>query len=127
MDHIQNLIKKITPLNRYNVSPGLDKALEEIKLLYPEMVIHKYPTGKKIFNWNVPEKWDLKSASLNYSGKQIFSHNDNPIRVWSGSWPTNKNLSYNELLEHIKYDKNAPNLLPWDYKYYWHNENYFGI
>ena len=127
MEHIKKIIKKICPLNRYNVSPGLDRALEEIKLAYPEMVIHKYPTGKKIFDWIVPKKWDLKSASLTHNGKQIFSHNDNPLRVWSGSWPTNKNLSYNELLEHVKYDKNAPKLLPWDYKYYWHNENYFGF
>lgn len=33
MEHIQNVIKKICPLNRYNLSPGLDRALGNRSIL----------------------------------------------------------------------------------------------
>lgn len=127
MEQINRLIKKIAPLNRYNVSPGLDQALLELQNQYSDLIIHKYATGTRIWDWIAPQKWDLTKAEVLCDGKKIFSHLDSPVRVWSGSWPTTKKLTYNEFIKHVQYDKDTPDLIPWDYKYYWHNENFYGF
>ena len=45
---IINIIKKIEPLQRYNVSPDLDYSLKIIKNYYPELKIIKFKSGKKV-------------------------------------------------------------------------------
>jgi aminopeptidase-like protein len=127
LDKVQKLIKEITPLNRYNVSPGLDRALDRIKKDYADLAIHKYPTGMKIWDWEVPQKWDLLGARLTSEGETIFCSTDSEVRVWSGSWPTKKTLSFNELESHLYCSNDTPDLIPWKYKYYFHDSEFYGF
>ena len=125
--HIKDLIKKITPLDRYNVSPGLDKALEILRKTYPELIIHSYKTGEVVWDWIIPKKWELKSSRLSCNGEPIFSNFDHPLRVWSGSWPTEKSLTFKELQTHLLFDNDTPDLIPWNYKYYQHSSEFWGF
>ena len=127
MEKIRKLICDITPLYRYNVARGLDESLKRVQTDYPELVINKYASGSEVWDWVVPQKWDLKSAYLKCDDNTLFSHVDHPIRVWSGSWPTNRKLSFKELEPHLFYSEDTPDLLPWSYKYYFHNKGYFGF
>ena len=59
-----NIIKKIEPLQRYNVSPDLDYSLKIIKSYYPELRIIKFKSGKKVWDWIIPKKWKVEKAYI---------------------------------------------------------------
>ncbi|MCK5180330.1 MAG: DUF4910 domain-containing protein [Candidatus Omnitrophica bacterium] len=126
-EEIKELIRTIAPLNRYNVSPGMDKALEMLKKLVPDTNIHRFPTHQKVWDWEIPQKWNLRSASLYADDKVICTHRDTPVRVWSGSVPVKRTMTYDELLKHVHYDKDEPGMIPWKYIYYNHTEESFGF
>ena len=87
---IINIIKKIEPLQRYNVSPDLDYSLKIIKNYYPELRIIKFKSGKKVWDWIIPKKWKVEKAYISFKNKKILDIKDNPLRIWSGSWSSNK-------------------------------------
>ena len=98
-----NIIKKIEPLQRYNVSPDLDYSLKIIKSYYPELRIIKFKSGKKVWDWIIPKKWKVEKAYISFKNKKILDIKDHPLRIWSGSWSSNKAVIktkfYNDFLQ----------------------------
>lgn len=127
MNKIEKIIYDIYPLNRYNVSDEIDQTLLRLKRDYPEVKIDSYKTGLKVWDWEIPQKWKLSNATLSAGDNVLFSHLDHPLRVWSGSWATSKTLSYDELLPHLFFSEDNPDVLPWRYKYYYNDHNFFGF
>lgn len=123
-----NIIKKIEPLQRYNVSPDLDYSLKIIKSYYPELRIIKFKSGKKVWDWIIPKKWKVEKAYISFKNKKILDIKDHPLRIWSGSWSSNKKkIFFNELKKNIHAKRKLKNLIPWKYKYYFHNKNFWGF
>lgn len=116
---IQKFIETIFPLYRSICSPGLDEALIRIqKNFIPDLKIEKYPTSSKAWTWDLPKKWDLKSGFIEVDGKKIIHTDQEPLSVISGSLPVDKEVSYEELLQHVYSEAERPDLLCWNFKYY---------
>ena len=127
-ESIFSLIKKIEPLNRYNVSPDIDETLKILKKDFNEIKILKFKSGNLVWDWQIPQKWKIYHGFIKFKGKVIFSIKDNPLRVWSGSWSyKNNNVSFEELKKNLFFKKKYPKQIPWKYKFYFHNENYWGF
>ena len=58
-----NLGKNILfPINRSITGKGIVKSLKLIKKINPKFKIKFYKTGEKVFDWTIPEEWNIKNA-----------------------------------------------------------------
>jgi aminopeptidase-like protein len=83
------------------------------------MIIHEYPTGTECWTWLVPEKWTCHEAWLEtLDGRRLFSYDDNPLHVVSYSLPIDREVSREELFEHLHVHQELPDAVPFVFKYY---------
>lgn len=118
---LEEIAKKITPLNRNIISPGFDTALNAIADIIP-LRIEKYPSGTNAFSWVVPERWTCREARLEtLEGKTLFSLAHTPLHVMAYSQSVNSVVSRQELFQHLHVHPKNPDAIPYVLTYYNHN------
>jgi len=112
------LINDLWLKRRDIVSDGFSESLKYISKIIP-LKIHKIPTGTKCWTWTVPKKWSVKDAYVaDLDGKKMLDLKDNPLHIVSYSLPVDKIVSKKELLEHLHTNKERPDAIPFEFKYY---------
>ena len=115
---MEELISKLWRLPRDIISDGYDSALHALSTQVP-MAIHEYPTGSECWTWIVPEKWTCHEGWLEtLDGRRLFSYADNPLHVVSYSLPVDREVSREELFEHLHVHPKLPDAIPFVFKYY---------
>jgi aminopeptidase-like protein/aminoglycoside N3'-acetyltransferase len=115
---MEDLISALWKLPRDIVSDGYDAALHALSTQVP-MAVHEYPTGTECWTWLVPEKWTCKEAMLEtIDGQRLFSYADNPLHVVSYSLPIDREVSREELCQHLHVHPELPGAIPFVFKYY---------
>jgi aminopeptidase-like protein/aminoglycoside N3'-acetyltransferase len=115
---LQDLVLGLWKLPRDIVSDGYDVALRALAAQVP-MTIHEYPSGTECWTWIVPEKWTCHEAWLEtLDGRRLFSYADNPLHVVSYSLPIGREVSREELFEHLHVHPGLPDAIPFVFKYY---------
>jgi aminopeptidase-like protein/aminoglycoside N3'-acetyltransferase len=115
---MEDLISALWRLPRDIVSDGYDAALYALSTQVP-MKLHEYPTGTECWTWLVPERWTCKEAMLEtIDGHRLFSYADNPLHVVSYSLPIDREVSREELCEHLHVHQELPDAIPFVFKYY---------
>jgi aminopeptidase-like protein len=67
----------------------------------------------------VPEKWSCKEAWLEkLGGHRLFSYEDNPLHVVSYSLPIDREVTREELFQHLHVHPELPDAIPFVFKYY---------
>ena len=59
-------------INRSITGEGVRKTLSYFKKINPEIKLIKFKTGKKVFDWKIPEEWLIKDAYIQNQKGQIF-------------------------------------------------------
>ena len=115
-----NLGKKILfPINRSLTGNGIRKTLKIIKNEFPDLEIKKIKSGTKVFDWNVPEEWNVTDAYIkDKHGKKIIDFKNNNLHLMGYSHAINKLLIKKHLFKNIYYLKNQPNAIPYVTSYY---------
>jgi aminopeptidase-like protein/aminoglycoside N3'-acetyltransferase len=115
---MEELISALWRLPRDILSDGYDAALRALSTQVP-MAVHEYPTGTECWTWLVPEKWTCQEAWLEtLDGRRLFSYEDNPLYVVSYSLPVDREVSQQELFEHLHVHPGLPDAIPFVFKYY---------
>ena len=115
---MEELISALWRLPRDIVSDGYDAALHALSTQVP-MTVHQYPTGTECWTWIIPEKWTCQKAWLEtLDGRRLFSYEDSPLHVVSYSLPINREVSREELFEHLHVHPVLPDAIPFVFKYY---------
>jgi aminopeptidase-like protein/aminoglycoside N3'-acetyltransferase len=115
---MEELIAALWRLPRDIVSDGYDTALRALSEQVP-MTVHEYATGTECWTWLVPEKWTCHEAWLETSdGHRLFSYADNPLHVVSYSLPIDREVSREELFDHLHVHPELPDAVPFVFKYY---------
>ncbi len=121
--HMYDFAKKLFPINRSITGDGVRETLEIIKMELPDLKIKKIRSGKKVFDWVVPEEWNVKEAYiLCPDGKKIVDFKKNNLHLVGYSEPVNKEIELNELQNHLHSLPNQPEAIPYVtsyYKRYW--------
>ena len=65
-----NLAKKLFPICRSITGDGNRKTLEILKKEVPEIKIKEIKSGTKIFDWKVPQEWNVKDAFIKVKKKK---------------------------------------------------------
>ena len=111
--------KDLFPLCRSLTGEGTKKTLRYFKKLNPSFNIIKFSSGKKVFDWVIPDEWNISDAFIEHeSGKKFAEFKKNNLHVLGYSIPIDKRLNKSELLKNIHTQKNQPEAIPFVTSYY---------
>ena len=111
--------KKLFPICRSITGAGLRETIHFLKDINPNIKILTFNSGKKIFDWKIPDEWNIKNSYIeDESGKKYAEFSKSNLHVVNYSVPINKWISKNELLKHIYTVKNFPDAIPYVTSYY---------
>jgi len=116
--------KKLFPLCRSLTGKGNELTLSIIKKTLGRLKIIKFRSGKKVFDWKIPEEWNVSDAYvLDKFKKKIIDFKKNNLHLVGYSTPQkNKILSKKIFFQHLHTLPNQINAIPYVtsyYKKYW--------
>ena len=107
-DFAKNDLFKLT---RSLTGKGTKKKLIKIKKKFPKLKIYKVRSGTKIFDWRIPDEWNIKDAYIiDKYKKKIIVFKKNNLHIVGYSKPLKK-LKKNDLLKKI-YSHQQPDAIP---------------
>ena len=98
---------------------GVKKTLNIIQKELPKLKIKKFKSGTKVFDWNIPEEWNVTDAYIidKYNNK-IIDFKKNNLHLVGYSIPIKKNITKKELFKNLYFLKNQPKAIPYITSYY---------
>jgi len=114
----KDLIHPLWLKNRTLVSSDYDWSLSRLTEYIP-LEIKSYPTGMKVWDWTIPEKWSNNGGKIfSENGEILFDLSEHPLHIAAGSIPFKDTIDRQELLQHIKTDPERPEAIPYHTLYY---------
>ena len=113
-----SLVEKLYPLHRSITGDNNRKTLNEIKKQIP-INIKEVKTGTKVFDWEVPQEWEVREAYVkNNVGEKIIDIKNHNLHLLSYSIAFKGIISFTELNKHLYYLKDYPDWIPYRTCYY---------
>ena len=85
--------KDLFPICRSITGDGVRNTLKYFKKINPEFVQLSFKTGKKVFDWTIPQEWKINDAYFQHeSGKKFADFKKNNLHVIGYSSPINKTI-----------------------------------
>jgi len=98
---------------------GTRQTLEYLKNINPDLHIHSYKSGTKVFDWEIPDEWNIYDAYIEHeSGLRFAEFSANNLHVLGYSIPCDMDISLPELLPHIYTQPEQPDVIPYVTSYY---------
>jgi aminopeptidase-like protein len=114
-----NWAKELFPINRSLTGDGTRETLNYFKDIISEMELFEVPSGTRVFDWTVPNEWNVKEAWVkDETGNKIIDFQKNNLHLVGYSIPANKKLNLNELQKHLYSLPGQPNAIPYITSYY---------
>src|SRR6476469_7040823 len=89
------------PLCRSITGNGLRETLRRIQRHIP-LDIHEVPTGTQVFDWTVPNEWNIRDAYVkNAAGQKVIDFTQSSLHVLNYSVPVRAQMSLEELRPHL--------------------------
>ena len=110
---------KLFPITRSLTGDGVKKTLNIIQKEFPKLQIKKFKSGAKVFDWSIPEEWNIKDAYVidKYNNKIIDFKKSN-LHLVGYSIPIKKKITKKELFKNLYFLKNQPKAIPYVTSYY---------
>ena len=110
---------KLFPITRSLTGDGVKKTLNIIQKELPKLKIKKFKSGTKVFDWNIPEEWNVTDAYvIDKYNNRIIDFKKNNLHLVGYSIPIKKNITKKELFKNLYFLKNQPNAIPYITSYY---------
>ena len=98
---------------------GTRKTLDYLKDLMPGLDILAYASGSQVFDWEIPDEWNIYDAYIEHeSGARFAQFSDSTLHIMGYSIPCDLKLDREELLEHIHTQPDQPDAIPYVTSYY---------
>ena len=118
MFNLEKTFDQLFPICRSITGDGYRQSFNLIKKFIP-FKKYKYQTGKKVFDWKIPNEWNIKDAYVeNSKGEKIIDFNQNNLHVLNYSVPINRVMPLSELEKHLYSIPHSPNYIPYVTSYY---------
>ena len=116
---IYKFAKELWPINRSITGEGVRETLKKISIHLPRLSIKSVPSGTEVFDWIVPNEWNVKEAYIiTPSGKKICDFSLNNLHLVGYSFPFRGTVSLDELKKHLYTVPDQPNAIPYITSYY---------
>jgi aminopeptidase-like protein len=84
--------------------------------------LREVTTGTEVFDWTVPDEWNIRDAYItNEAGERVVDFRKSNLHVLNYSVPVNRTMSLAELRPHLFTIPEAPELIPYRTSYYQRN------
>jgi len=118
-DDMHDMAKDLWPICRSITGNGARETLSYIKRQIPELAIHSIPSGTKVFDWEIPDEWIIRSAYIkDKSGKKIIDMMENNLHIVGYSEPIDEWMSLEKLNKYLYSLPDQPNAIPYITSYY---------
>ena len=98
---------------------GTRKTLDYLKDLMPGLDILAYASGSQVFDWEIPDEWNIYDAYIEHeSGARFAQFSDSTLHIMGYSIPCDLELDREALLEHIHTQPDQPDAIPYVTSYY---------
>jgi len=115
---LDELFDRLWPICRSITGPGIRQSLEIMQDYIP-INIKEIPTGKGVFDWTVPQEWELERATLKTEDGDVILDTDiSNIHVLNFSEPFSGIVTYEELEKHLYSNPGFPEAVPYVTSYY---------
>lgn len=105
-------------LNRSIMGDDYNKSLKIFDKFF-NFKFHKFPSGKKVFDWVVPKEWSVKEAFiLTPKKKKICDFHQNNLHLMNYSVNYKEKLNLKDLKKILNSDTKIPNAIPYTTSYY---------
>jgi len=115
---LYSLAKQLYPICRSITGNGVRETLGVLREIIP-IEIHEVPTGTQVFDWSVPQEWNIEDAWIkDKSGQKIVDFKEHNLHVLNYSVPISGVFTLDELKEHLHTLPDQPELIPYRTSYY---------
>ena len=81
MFNLEKTFNQLFPICRSITGDGYRQSFNLIKKFIP-FKKYKYQTGKRVFDWKVPNEWNIRDAYVeNSKGEKIIDFNQNNLHL----------------------------------------------
>ena len=110
------LIRDYYRLNRTAVSQDTDRLVERVRQILDCKVL-EVPSGQECLTWVIPKHWNVREADLaRLDGTRIVDFQLNPLHLWTHSVSFDGEISRADLEEHLSFDSDNPDWVPYNYR-----------
>ena len=90
-----------------------------LKKEFPRLKIKKIKSGTKVFDWKIPDEWNISDAYvIDKKGKRIIDFKNHNLHVVGYSTPVNKYIPKKHLIKNLYFLRNQPKAIPYVTSYY---------
>jgi aminopeptidase-like protein len=112
------LVTELYPICRSITGEGVRRTLTAIQRYIP-VTLHEVPTGTRVFDWTVPNEWNIRDAFVaRTTGERVIDFKRCNLHVVNYSVPVRKRVTRGELLAHVHTLPEHPDWIPYRTSYY---------
>ena len=109
---VHDLARKLYPICRSITGEGIRETLRVLKEYVP-FTVHEIATGTPVFDWVVPEEWNVRDAWIkNVRGEKVVDLQKNNLHLLQYSIPVSQRMSLAELKSHLFTIPEKPDWIP---------------
>lgn len=112
------LAADLYPLCRSITGDGVRATLRHVARVIP-LVLHEVCSGTKVFDWTVPEEWNIRQAWIRDPyGRKVVNFSNHNLHVVGYSMPVRAKMPLSELKSRLFSLPSQPDLIPYRTSYY---------
>lgn len=111
--------KDLFSLCRSITGEGTLQTLAYFKNINPELELVTFKTGEKVFDWEIPQEWNIRDAYIEHeSGRRFAEFKKNNLHVLNYATPVDHIMELDDLLDRIYTLPEQPRSVPYVTSYY---------
>jgi aminopeptidase-like protein len=115
---LYRIVSELYPICRSITGNGVRESLRVLQQQVP-LSLHEIPSGTKVFDWVVPNEWNIRDAYIkNSSGGKVADFRKSNLHVVNYSVPVRKKMALSELRPHLFALPESPDWIPYRTSYY---------
>lgn len=120
LEELKCVLEHLFPLCRSLTGEKNRETLRILSNILP-LAIHEVPTGTKVYDWIIPNEWNIRDAWIADSkGRRIVDFRASNLHVVSYSEPIALQMNWDQLSSHLHIHKELPDAIPYRTSYYQH-------